>query len=326
MKHKTTTQKYIKTLIITSTILVMSLLIVIEKVTAQEVIRSFTIVPPVIEKDIDPGKNTEGRLKIINDSDEAITFHVTIVDFIVEDTQGTPVLLPDNTLSKKYSAASWLGITPQAFTIQPHKFQELNYYLQVPKDARPGGHYAAVVYKAENQLGVDGTGAGVNTQAGTLFEIGVNGPINEKSIVSKFFANGFQEYGPVSIKTQIKNLGDLHVTPKGTVVVTDSFGKKVGTQELHKNNIFPETARDYQNVFGKKFMIGRYKAVLNATYGKTAPLPLGAVIYFWVFPWKIALVIVFIFVALVLALMLWRKKRIHPIKPQTPLEQPAEKV
>ena len=45
-------------------------------------------------------------------------------------------------------------------------------------------------------------------QVGTLFYVTVNGPITENATVSKFFANPFQEYGPVKVLTQIKNMGD----------------------------------------------------------------------------------------------------------------------
>jgi hypothetical protein len=282
---------------------------------AQETQRTYTITPPTITQKLNPGQNAEGVLKVYNNTDQSLTFTTSIKDFIVEDTLGTPQFLPNNTLSNKYSAASWIGVTPSTFTIAPHQRQELNYYIHAPANARPGGHYAAVTYSPSVNLRVSGTGASVNTEAGSLFYIEINGPITEKSFVSKFFANPFQEYGPVNILTQIKNLGDLHITPQGSITVTGLLFNQ--TQNLANHNIFPEAARDYQNTFGQTWMIGRYKAVFLASYGRDNNLPLMATVYFWVFPWRLAVVIVLAIIALVLATLYLRRRK-------TSHEQPDE--
>lgn len=281
---------------------------------AQEAFRTYTISPPTVSQELNPGQTAEGTLKVINDTDHDLTFTAVIKDFIVEDNIGTPVFLPNNTLSNKYSAAAWLGVTPDTFTIKSHARQELNYFIQVPKNAKPGGHYAAVLYSPATNVNVEGTGATVNTQAGSLFYITVKGPITEKATVSKFFANGFQEYGPVSIQTQIKNYSDLHIKPKGYITVSDMLGRKA-ILPLKENNIFPQAARDYENQFGTSLMIGRFKAELLASYGVNNNLPLAATVYFWIFPWKIVAVTTLVIIALILGLMYYRKNGLKkPVK------------
>ncbi|MCL5433043.1 MAG: hypothetical protein M1524_02915 [Patescibacteria group bacterium] len=276
---------------------------------AQEVVRTFTVVPPAVEKSFEPGQQTEGVMKVINDSNEVLSFTVEAQDFIVEDSKGTPVILPPNTLSKKFSASAWIGVYPNSFTIAPQEKQILNYYVQVPYDASPGGHYAAIVFSPTNASGVDGTGTAVETKIGSLFYVGVNGPINEYATVSEFFANPFQEYGPVTVETQIKNLGDLHIKPVGTVRVTDLLGRTVNVEDLDQFNIFPTATRDYENTFGQKFMVGRYKATLIGSYGKGSNLPLMATVYFWVFPWKITLLVILVIVATVLGVKYIKRKK-----------------
>ncbi len=280
--------------------------LVLIKVNAQETFRTYTISPPTVSQKLDPGQTAEGTLKVINDTDHDLTFKAAVKDFIVEDTIGTPVFLPDNTLSNKYSGAAWIGVMPNTFTIKSHTKQELNYFIQVPRNARPGGHYVAVLYTPTTDIKVQGTGATVNTQAGSLFYITVNGPVKESATVTKFFANGFQEYGPVKILTQIKNFGDLHIRPQGYITVSDMLGRKA-VLPLKENNIFPQAARDYENQFGGQLMIGRFKAELLASYGINNNLPLTATLYFWVFPWKIAVVVILILVALILGIMYYRK-------------------
>lgn len=274
---------------------------------AQELQRTYTVINPSIFHELSPGEKTEGETKVINESNVPLTFEISVQDYIVNDTKGTPNLLPPNSLSGKYSGAAWIGVTPTVFTLSPGQKQTINYYIQVPPEGSPGGHYAAIVYSPVNKDAKVQTGGLVNTQIGSIFYLTVKGPIKEQASVSKFLTDAFHEYGPVKILTQIKNMGDLHISPKGTVTVTGLFFNE--KQELSKYNIFPETARDFENTFGKMFMLGRYKASLVASYGQDNNLPLTATFYFWVFPWRIAVVITLIIIAVILGTMYWKRRK-----------------
>lgn len=304
-------------------LLLTSFLLLLTRVNAQEAIRTITVTPPTVSVTGNPGYYTEGTMGIINDSDSPITFKAEMHDFIVQDNAGTPEILPANTLMTTYSAAAWMGVTPQIFTIQPKKRQNLNYFIQIPANARPGGHYAAVVFAPANAKStVENTGSQVNGQVGTLFSIAVNGPIKESASVTKFFTNAFQEYGPVNILSQIKNYGDLHIRPQGYITVSDMLGRKA-ILPLKENNIFPQAARDYENQFGTSLMIGRFKAELLASYGVNNNLPLAATIYFWVFPWKIVVVTTLIVIAIILGFMYYRKNGLKkPVKKTEAKEEP----
>ncbi len=312
MTDRETHMSLIRTLTGAALLVAAGVIFLVQQTQAQEVLRNFTVTPPTEEVTVDPGGYKEGTIKIINDGPETQTLNVGTQDFIVSDTNGTPNLIPPNSLSKKYSATAWLGINPSVITVKPGERKELQYYLQVPSDARPGGHYAAVIYTPTKALDVKGTGTAVQTQIGTLFLITVKGPIHEQATVSKFTTKGFSEYGPVTINTQITNMGDLHIKPAAYITVYNMFGKASYTIALDSHNIFPEAARDFTNTFGKKFMFGHYKAQLVGSYGLNNNLPLTAMVTFWVFPWKIAILIILIIVAGVLAVLLTRKKHDDP--------------
>ena len=288
---------------------------------AQELQRTFTVVNPAIVQNLNPGDKAEGITKVINDSDVPLTFTIGVQDYIVADNKGTPNLLPPNILNNKYSAAAWIGVYPSTFTLKPREKQIINYYIQIPKDAKPGGHYAALVYQPKVDVKTGQTGGVTTAQIGSLFYVTVKGPVKEDSRISKFFANPFQEYGPVKILTQIKNNGDLHITPTGSITLTGLFTNSTYTFNDQKKsstpigNIFPETARDFENTVGKTLMIGRYKAVLLASYGVNNNLPLTATLYFWVFPWRIALIIILLVIALILGGKYYQKRKRETQKP-----------
>jgi hypothetical protein len=304
-----------KKILITTTLL--AVFGVIGIATAQEIQRTYTVINPTVTHELNPGAYTQGTTKVINQSNFPLTFQIGVQDFIVTDTLGTPQILPPNTLSNKYSAAAWIGVSPSVFTLKPGQSQPISYYVQIPSYAKPGGHYAAIVYAPQSKIDGKATGGSVNTQIGSLFYLTVKGPIKESALVSKFFTNLLHEYGPVDILTQIRNMGDLHIMPKGTVQVTGLFFNK--SQALPSRNIFPEAARDFTNTFGNWLMFGPYKAQLMATYGQNNNLPLVSTLYFWVFPWRLVIVIILVIVAVVLGTKYYKKrKEQHHKAPQEP--------
>ncbi len=304
--------KYIKTIGSTISIIGMGLamLLFVSQTSAQE-LQQITITPPKIEVTLAPGDKTEGRLGIINDSDTDMTFITGVYDFIVTDSNGTPEILPRGTmLNNKYSAANWIAVYPEEFTVKQHQRFDFNYYIQVPQDAGAGGHYAALIYQPVNASGQPAVGAKIQTQIATLVYISVKGTINESAKVTKFTAPNFSEYGPVKINTEITNYGDLHITPQATITIKDMLGRVVATADLASENIFPGgIVREYINSIGSKLMIGRFTATLLGSYGTGGNLPLNATLVFWVFPWKAATVVALILIAIILGILVWRRKK-----------------
>lgn len=306
---------------LSAAVLFSSLSIVPSSVHAQSV-RTMTVVPPTVEKTVQPGEVIEGTMKIINDSTETLSFDVLTQDYIVDNPNGIPNILPPDTLSNKYSAAAWVAVAPTSFVVAPGGRVDLNYYVQVPLDAKPGGRYTTVVFSPKGTTPQEVTGTAVNTQIGTLFYITVDGPVTEKA-TAQLSAPSFQEYGPVAITTEIINDGDLHITPKGTITITDMLGRSVATKNIQAINVFPGVNRIYDAVdFGQQWMVGRYEANLAATFGKANNLPLAATVVFWVFPWKAAIVIILVLTALILGGLYLKKKR-GKKGPQTP-QQPTD--
>jgi len=317
MKHSAQTKKFIKTGIPTI-LFSLILVIAVQLAFAQQNLRTITISPPTIEHNLNPGERAEGVLKITNGGTAPLTFTAAVRDFIVEDKAGTPTILSDNTLAEKYSGASWVAVTPNTFTVEPNETKSINYYLQVPLNAAPGGRYAAAIYEPVNIIQVEGTGAGVNTQLGSLFYITIAGPVTESAEVVSFSAP-FSEYPPVTITTEIANKSDIHVKPSGSIIIRNLFGQEVDRQELKGANIFPKANLIYANNFFKdsKFKIGRYTAELTAIYGKDNNLPLFATVSFIIFPWKIALAATLVVAIIIVALLLFRRKKNKKAEGQT---------
>lgn len=282
---------------------------------SQEVSRTFTIIPPTVEFRANQNDKLETKLKVRNETDEPITFTLTVRDFIVEDNQGTPKILPPDTAGIRWAASKWMMVDPDTLTVPGRSVGEAMLYIQIPGDATFGGHYAAVIFEPTVVAGgVSGAGAAIITQSASLVYLYVQGPIKESAEVIKFLGPKFSEYGPIKIETEIKNLGDLHIKPVGTIEIKDLFGKTLESLPLKENNIFPGASRVYENSWEKKWLAGKFSANLAATYGQNG-LPLTAVFVFYVFPWRVTLVIVlFILILVLLAKYIQRKNNPPPPK------------
>ncbi len=259
------------------------------------------VFPARQEIDVQPGEEKTIGISFVNQTLFPITGILGKADFIVKGEDNTPIFLEEENLSSKFSAASWIELPYKNMAIPPYDRTIVYIKVRVPKNASPGGHYAAVFFEGtpttpEGQFQKEGT-AVIAPRAAALLYFKVAGEVKEKAIVSKFFAPSFLEYGPVKIQTAILNQGDIHITPKGTIQMYDIFGNLVDQAKLAEKNIFPEALTKYENELGKKLMLGKYTLVLQAGYG-TKGQGLKAKRTVIIFPYRLAAIIalgVFIF-------------------------------
>jgi len=220
-----------------------------------------------------------------------------VADFIVDNNQGTPRIIDQSAeILPRFSAASWITIPYKQITIAPNDLVTFQAKIDVPPNARAGGRYAAVYLETTGTLPQSANttqqaGSAIAHRLASLIYIRVAGPITEKALVSRLFSPSFYEYGPINVESEILNRGDYHIRPKGVLSLTNMFGGIVDQSALKEVNIFPDVSRSYSNQLGQKWMFGRYKIDLAASYG-TQGKALERFIYVWVFPWRVATAVI----------------------------------
>lgn len=257
---------------------------------AQSALGISAIPPRLYIPDLNPGDVVTKVIKVRNESSQTQFLTTSIVDFIVNNDEGTPIFLKDGIGpdQNRWAASHWLQVSPTQIQIKPGETKSLTLTAIVPQDAAPGGHYAAVFHAADVNATINGTGSAVRPEVGTLVYLTVAGPITENAAVTSFTAPKFSEFGPISFTTIINNLSDVHISPIGSITVKNWFGLKTDNLPLEKLNIFPYTSRQFDNSLARKWLFGRYQAKLNAAYGSQGQL-LTATLYFWVIPWRLIL-------------------------------------
>ena len=263
-----------------------------------------TISPLTFELTANPGDTLTNILKVYNPTDSVISIKMEAEDFKPVGETGQVVVEPEAEIT--YSLKRWVKTEPAEFTLEPKEQKFVDFIINIPENAEPGGKYGSVLASATGVIGEEVTGAAVGQKVGALLLLTVSGEVVEDLITKEFIAPSFLEYGPVPFTIRFENTGTVHVRPRGFVTITNWWGKKVADIEFPQLNVIPGSIRKIETFWENKWLFGKYTAMLVGSYG-TANLPFNPpILTFWAFPWKIALGI---FLALLLILAFFYKTR-----------------
>ncbi len=263
-------------------------------VTAQDTGQGLTVSPPSQEVTIDPGKTTIVKAKIRNNSNNTLPMQVHIEDFTAKGDAGQ-IALNSNS---PYSVASWTKVSPSSFSLPAGSEQEVTATITAPANAA-GGHFGSFVFAVQADKSTGNT-ASVTQEIASLFLVRVSGPIDEKLDLTSLSAPSYSEFGPVTFDMKFKNSGNVYTKTYGLINVTDMFGNKVADIVVRGVNIFPDSDRIVQASLDKKFLIGNYHATALLYYGTQTTQSLTASTTFFVFPTRIAVIIIVILAVLYL--------------------------
>jgi hypothetical protein len=294
---------------------------------------ALTISPPTRELSGDPGQTISGTIKLYNETGSNMQFFASTMDFTAKEGEGGDPLFLEQSVDEKnqsHSLASWIKVPDWPIDVKSQEFQAVTFEIDIPSDAEPGGHYAAVFF-APQTVEVGGPGSvGINYQTGSLILITVSGDIREEGGVKEFKTKNyrkFYEHLPVIMELRLENTGNVHFRPKESsyVEIRNIFGQKLEDLPVNKSetggNVLPQSIRRYEIIWGdaneknwpqgfwdkvkyewNNFYLGRYsaKAIVELPQGVTDV----SQIYFWIIPWQL---LIFIILGLIILILLFRQ-------------------
>jgi len=295
-------------------------------VNAQNNGEGIKISPVRLEDLVDPGQIISKTVSVTNQSNSAREIFIFLRDFKAEGEGGQAKLIEPGSEEGSY-LASWIEIATSGISFLPHEEKQIPFIVKVPEDVGPGGYYGAVVFgtkppefnpESENR----GAGMSIGQQAATLLLFQVKGDVYEEANIREFSTDKEYYNTPfdVQFSTRIENKGNVHVSPVGTLTIKNQLGKTV--EEIIFNekvsNILPHTFRKFQHSWSGDMAFGKYTAILGLTYGtptKTGGQGMQSLYTertFWIFPWKI--IILISITILVLAIVVWILLRVYKNK------------
>lgn len=262
---------------------------------------------------IDPGGQENLQIKFFNESNSPVSGSLKVVDFIVTDSDGSPVLLEDQ-------VNDWIKLPYDRATITAGDVLKVNFKVQIPKDAVPGGRYAAIIFEQSGGISQGESASAVSSRIVGLLSIKVNGPVTESAFVNILKLPKFLEFGKIPVYFEILNKGGYHISPTGQVTLTNWMGKEIEKTTIDSKNIFPNTKRSYDLKLGETWMFGKYKVNLVASYGDQGKT-ISAESFVWVVP--VTVIIIIVFAILIAILTAYVVSKTHKTK-QDNLEEKLE--
>ena len=109
---------------------------------------AFSITPPLIKNSMAPGEIWKSSIKIINNNSKEIRIYAQALDFKSDKESGGVEFLQAKEKNADGSLpffSQWIVLDSEEIKIAPFGSHEISFIIDVPEDASPGGHYAAIL-------------------------------------------------------------------------------------------------------------------------------------------------------------------------------------
>ena len=171
--------------------------------------------------------------------------------------------------------------------------EEINFTIDVPKDATPGSHFGSVFLSVDPPSIDRGNGATVGYKVANIITVRVAGDAVLDANIRQFStARFFNSSKNVDFSARIENNGNILVRPVGPVEIRNMLGQKVDTiifNSEQQSAVFPKKVREFKfSWVGQGTGFGRYEAILSPVYGENgARKTMSSTVTFWILPIKI---------------------------------------
>lgn len=294
-----------------------------------------TVSPVTLNLETDEGKAITAQIKIRNNGTMAERMKLTLATFTADETGNKPrLIMPKG--DEDY--LQWLSFGESEFTVEAGEWKTIPVTFSPPPGAILSHYYSILVARAEETQYTETT---VNAMPAILVLTTINSPNAKRQlgVVDFNVKNSVVEYLPQTFKITIKNDGNVHLPPTGTVFIDGEGKKDLAIIPINSAGkvVLPNTKRDYEVVwddgfpvfspkvegntqvkdekgnqlFGLSFDVskitkirfGKYTAHLLMVYDNgERDVPIESQVSFWVIPWKALIVVVLLALAVVYGL------------------------
>lgn len=184
---------------------------------------------------------------------------------------------------------SWISFDKQQKLVKANEKYDMPFEINVPENAQPGDHYAAILFRALPIKVDQNTGIGTTGRVGTVVLLNVSGETKKTGIVEKISVPKFVGRGPLKVGVKINNTGNTFFNPEGRVKISGWFQRTEKSWE--SKLVFPNYARNFDVSWDQKYLFGLFKITVDANVPGGEVIP-SQTVYFWAFPWQESLILV----------------------------------
>jgi len=263
-----------------------------------------TLSPPSFEINGSPGQPVSNVIRIENRNNFPVKIAVDRRNFTAVGEEGAVGLTEEET---SFSLASWIFVDQEESVIPAKGSRNYTFQINVPLNAEPGGHFGSLVFRTIPSESLESTGATLAQEIGSLILVRVAGTTSEAAVIESFAPSApLFEFGPVNLLTRVKNTGNVHLKPQGTISISNIFGQQIATVPLDSKNVLPGAIRRLESSWDTKWRLGYYTATLVMFYGQDNTQT-AAITNFTIIPYR--LVATILFILLLISFWLYRSRK-----------------
>lgn len=273
-------------------------------------VEALTVSPVRLEISGDPGQTLQSEIILINEGKEAQTFYSSFENFEAKGETGTPYFTPGTE-----GLATWIK-APSEITLEPQEIKTIPFTIEIPQNAEPGGHFAAIFWGSQPPEVKEGGQIMVGTKTGILVLLSVSGEIKGQGGILEFYTKDKKKIFtslPISFIYRFQNTFGNRIKPEGEIKIKNLFGRTTTLLNANKieGNVLPKSIRKFEVIwetlnnakkigfFGvakkqwKDFHFGRYLGYLNLKNPSTGD-EFKSSYSFFIIPWQLLTVVIII--------------------------------
>ena len=209
---------------------------------------------------VDKGQTYNDEIQVTNAGDSVVAVLPDVQDLVPASGASGFNFMPK--APGITSLVDWIQISRKPFELKPNETKAVPFTIKVPSDASPGSRFA-VLFFATGALSGGGQ-LNVSARTGSVILLTVPGDFKQIGEISNFILSKFVwNNQPTGFKFDFLNTGTVYFEPKGTITITNIWGKKVAEIPVAGQVVLPTGMRSINTVWEKpSYLLGIYKAHL----------------------------------------------------------------
>ncbi|HEB12403.1 MAG TPA: DUF916 domain-containing protein [Actinobacteria bacterium] len=234
--------------------------------------------------DLTAGESKVEKLVLENTSETVQNVRIYVADAIASSNGG--IALKER-LDKKTGLAKWITLdSPEDIALEPGEKRLIKFTIDVPVTSENKEEMAGIVVERAAPLKSEGDQQfqiNIISRAAILVSQRLPGPAIERLKIIDFDHHDGSKRNKVFDLT-LKNTGNIHLKPRGSIQIYDMFGRKSNSIKIGQMpTVFPGMIGHISREWKNTPVIGYYTAEVNVAYGKNKSEKRRIAVF--IFPW-----------------------------------------
>ncbi len=241
---------------------------------AEEFTKGFVISPAVLDLLLNPGGTKVIGIDLLNKSKTDIA-NFKIYSAPINELEDLKELK-----GEEWSCIDWIEISPKKITLAPQEHKTIMVKITVPYNSSASGKYAVIFFEHLPEetpfLSKEDKRAVyiITWRIASLLRLTVSGVgIKKEAEITELevLPSEIEKGKKLTFQLRVKNKGNIHIEPKGELIIRTGEGIRKNTISFGGVRIYPSQERELKVNYESSLPIGEYIAETVLNYGGVYP-------------------------------------------------------